>query len=50
VSRGVTPRFAIAIRRTAATRSAISRIVNPSGKMIVRRASGGGAVTVGVGA
>ena len=47
VSRGVTPRFAIAISRTAATRSAISATVKPSGKMIRRRSSGGGAVVVG---
>ena len=38
VSRGVTPRLSIAISRTASTRSAISRRVNPSGKMTRSRA------------
>ena len=49
VRRGVTPRFVIAICRTAATRSAISATVKPSGKMIRRRASGFGAAVVGGG-
>ena len=50
VSFGVTPRFAIAIRRTAATRSPISRTLSPSGKMMRSFASTADAVAVVAGA
>jgi len=50
VSLGVTPRLSMAICLTAATRSAMSRTVKPSGKMIFSRSRGGGPVVVGGGA
>ncbi len=48
VNLGVTMRLRMAISRTAPTRSAISRRVNPSGKMTRNRANGG-VVTTGAG-
>jgi len=49
VSRGLTLRLSIAISRTAATLSTISRRVKPSGKMTRRRATGGVVSTGGGG-
>jgi hypothetical protein len=43
VSRGVSLRLAIAIRRTAATRSVICRTLWPSGKTMCRRGEGAAA-------